>query len=157
MEFLYVRTLCKNDLELNPDIDQTALCSGRTLLKEDNGWLNQLMPMADSDLMAHHALLAFGAGYALEYRPTPELLELANEHYREASALLSDRLSRPIPTGGEDVLVGTFRLMWADDVSTSLASMSHSVKLISHHADCSVGATQTQTRITTLVRSSASS
>jgi hypothetical protein len=93
------------------------MCSGRTLIKENNGWLNELLPMADKDEAVHHALLAFSAGYALEYKPDMKLLNRANLHYRTASDLLTKRLMNPIKSGDEDAVVGALRLMWCDDVS----------------------------------------
>jgi hypothetical protein len=102
-----------------------AMCSGRTLLKETNGWLKELAPMAEQDGMILHALLAFSAGYALDYRPAKSLLHRANQHYRKASELLTERLANTIEMGQEDSVVGALRLMWCDDVRVFFHFLSY--------------------------------
>lgn len=94
------------------------MCSGRTLLPKTNGWQNDLAPMADSDEAMHHALLAFSAGYALDYTPNEALRKRANEHYRKASDIITRRLQDAdiYSVGKEDTIVGALRLMWCDDV-----------------------------------------
>ncbi|KAF2663148.1 hypothetical protein BT63DRAFT_461526 [Microthyrium microscopicum] len=95
-----------------------AMCSGRTLLHKTNGWQNDLAPMADCDEGMHHALLAFAAGYALDYQPNNTLRKRANEHYQRAVEIISEKLqdSSIREIGKEDTTVGALRLLWCDDI-----------------------------------------
>jgi Fungal specific transcription factor domain len=96
-----------------------AICSGRTLIAKNNGWLAVLCPMAEEDECIKHALLAFAAGYALELRPSEEVRQRANMHYRKASELLTEKLADPsnLEMGKEDVVVAALRIFWSDHVS----------------------------------------
>jgi hypothetical protein len=99
--------------------DCTAICSGRTLLKSSNGWLNDLAPIAMHDHFVNHCLLALSAGYALDYEPSNSLRLRANHHYYMANQFLNEKLSDPSTFTAHvaDSVVAGIRLMWSDDVS----------------------------------------
>ncbi|KAL8897114.1 MAG: hypothetical protein Q9207_007375 [Kuettlingeria erythrocarpa] len=85
-----------------------AFCSGRTLLAESNGFLNDITPMAASNHCVKHALLALSATYVLDYLPSKELERVANMHHKRAVILLSQALNNEktyIPGGEDAVLV----------------------------------------------------
>ncbi|KAL8729382.1 MAG: hypothetical protein Q9166_004775 [cf. Caloplaca sp. 2 TL-2023] len=95
-----------------------AFCSGRTLLAESNGFLNNITPMAASNHCVKHALLALAATYVLDYLPSRELEKLANMHHKRAVILLSQALNdeKTYTPGGEDAVVGALALMSQNDL-----------------------------------------
>jgi hypothetical protein len=99
--------------------DCTAICSGRTLLKNSNGWLNDLAPMALQDPFVNHCLLALSAGYAMDYDRNEMLRDRANYHFFHANQFLDRKLRDPttFTSGVADAVVSGIRLMWSDDVS----------------------------------------
>ncbi|KAL8760162.1 MAG: hypothetical protein Q9184_003419 [Pyrenodesmia sp. 2 TL-2023] len=95
-----------------------AFCSGRTLLAESNGFLNDVTPMAASNHCVKHALLALSATYVLDYHPSKELEQVANMHHKRAVILLSQELNdeKTYTPGGEDAVVGALALMSQNDL-----------------------------------------
>jgi Fungal specific transcription factor domain len=98
--------------------DCTAICSGRTLLKNSNGWLNDLAPMALQDPFVNHCLLALSAGYAMDYDRNEQLRDRANHHFFHANQFLEQKLQDPttFTSNVADAVVAGIRLMWSDDV-----------------------------------------
>ncbi|KAL8928156.1 MAG: hypothetical protein Q9208_001866 [Pyrenodesmia sp. 3 TL-2023] len=97
-----------------------AFCSGRTLLAESNGFLNEVTPMAASNHCVKHALLALSATYVLDYHPSKELEQVANMHHKRAVMLLSQALNseKTYTPDGEDAVVAALALMGHNDVMT---------------------------------------
>ncbi|KAH0559375.1 hypothetical protein GP486_004109 [Trichoglossum hirsutum] len=95
-----------------------AFCSGRTLLSNSNFWLLDIAPMAAGSECVKHALLAFAAGYVLDYLPNEKLQARANHHYGRAVDLLSKALRDPetYEVNKGDSVVSAIILLLSDDV-----------------------------------------
>ena len=72
-------------------LDTVALCTGRTLLPESNGFLNDIMPMASGNACVKHALLALASTYVLDYLPSKELEKRADMHHKRAVISIRSR------------------------------------------------------------------
>ena len=98
--------------------DTVAFCSGRTLLPESNGFLNNITPMAAGNACVKHALLALAATYVLDFVPSKELEKVANMHHKRAVILLSQALNdeKTYAPGAEDAVIGAMVLMSQNDV-----------------------------------------
>ena len=99
--------------------DTVAFCTGRTLLPESNGFLNDIMPMASGNVCVKHALLALASTYVLDYLPSKELEKRANMHHKRAVMLLGQELNKEetYQPGNEDAIVGALVLLCHNDVS----------------------------------------
>ena len=102
-------------------LDTVAFCTGRTLLPESNGFLNDIMPMASGNACVKHALLALASTYVLDYLPSKELEKRANMHHKRAVILLGQELNKEetYKPGSEDGVVGALVLLCHNDVSFS--------------------------------------
>lgn len=102
-------------------LDTIAFCTGRTLLPESNGFLNDIMPMASGNACVKHALLALASTYVLDYLPSKELEKRANIHHKRAVILLGQELNREetYTPGSEDAVLGALVLLCHNDVSFS--------------------------------------
>lgn len=66
-----------------------------------------------------HAILALAGSYVLDYVQKKELQERTNQHYRQASQLISTALQKPKTHGvaESDGIVSAILLLLVDDVS----------------------------------------
>ncbi|KAK0659141.1 fungal-specific transcription factor domain-containing protein [Cercophora samala] len=92
-----------------------AVCSGRTVVKGDNTYLNQIAPMADSSPAVKHAILSVALSYALDYTVSTkeEWKQLATHHYQEAVRHTTQELKniRNLSPGNGDSLIACLILL----------------------------------------------
>jgi hypothetical protein len=121
-------------VEVDPNLILGVLgvCSGRSLIPNSNGWLNVFCPMAATDTIVKHALLAFASGYLLRMQYTEEQRQRANKYYMDAvtSINLSLRNAKSITFGQEDVLVTALRIVWSDMVNMISNNFSQALTLV---------------------------
>ncbi|EXJ92219.1 hypothetical protein A1O3_00769 [Capronia epimyces CBS 606.96] len=95
----------------------TAYCRGRTLIPQNNAWLTEITPMAESDPIVQHSLLALSGAYVLDYVQSDDLRQRTNRHYAKACELISQALSNAEShdVGKSAALVAAVILLEADD------------------------------------------
>ncbi|KAK6331487.1 hypothetical protein TWF730_004569 [Orbilia blumenaviensis] len=95
-----------------------AICSGRTLLENQNMHLLEIAPMADKSEGVRHAVLSLTSAYLLDYRPHDAIAQKANYHYKQAISWLTKELSdvKNYDPGKEEALVTTLLLLIHNEV-----------------------------------------
>ena len=72
--------------------------------------------MAESEPVVQHALLAFAGSYVLDLVQSDVLRARVNNHYANASDLISEVLPHYRARGSSDALVAAIMLLEGDDV-----------------------------------------
>ncbi|KAB8336717.1 hypothetical protein FH972_021026 [Carpinus fangiana] len=96
-----------------------------TLLPQHNYWLHEVAPMMTQNQCVKHAVLAFAAGYVLDFVTTDGMRKRANEHYKTAIFFLDRALasSASHDIGKGDDVVAALLLLVAEDLVNHELSM----------------------------------
>ncbi|KAK4171058.1 fungal-specific transcription factor domain-containing protein [Triangularia setosa] len=90
-----------------------AVCNGRTVVTNDNAYLNQIAPMADKCPAVRHAMLSVSLSYILDYTTKQGWRQLATHHYQQAVRHVSQELRSPknYSPGNGDTLIASLILL----------------------------------------------
>ena len=101
--------------------DHVAICPGRTVIKSDNAYEKEIMPMAERSPLIQHAILSLSATYILDFKQHDRLIERANHHHLQAVYLLDNQLKEAsvYEPGKEVGTVAALYIMAHNEVSSS--------------------------------------